>query len=620
MPKTEFTFRNPDFTQSYPFLRLYKGEQIDTLADTQSMPPKGGDLWYDTTAEDFPVLRYFNTFSETWVLLQDHYTGASRTSGQALFGDNTLCGNITFSYTGYSSSSSESSESSSEDSVVCTNPYAMFDGEMQRVGIGNLFPETLLHVTDDGADATFTLGQHYDGVAGPNLDLVHTRGTFLVPQDIQASDEIGTLRALVYDSSVLDEVVLGSMSWSAGPTVSGSSTLSIKTHDGTSLTEVISVDEDGNVSIPTLAGSSGDPVLQNDEYLDNSTDGMIKFMPDGTSTTHFGLSMDFTSWGYGVVIDTIKASDGSSGHNLRFDCDPTVGNDVDLNMGNNAASRIRHTVTGNDTLQIGVRSNDATYSGVLALIHSSHFAQSYRSPTTSHTNPNLYVYSHTTGADKYIRFEHDGTDANIVTGDGDISLQPAGGDVNVTGNVAPSGNLDLGGVQIPYNASTPSKGDIYVVPDGGTEMTTWSGAKTTVGFFLDGDGAAITTGAKIDALRYIERDWTISKVRIHTSDGLTSAGTATAIQIMRSTDVDDSDTNIDSSATALNIDALTGSTFTFVQPKSGTTYYDDGCDEDCIGAVGLSDIDTGDYIYPKVTQNGQNLTKLHIYVELIANA
>jgi hypothetical protein len=50
-----------------------------------------------------------------------------------------------------------------------------------------------------------------------------------------------------------------------------------------------------------------------------------------------------------------------------------------------------------------------------------------RSPGVTYTNPNLYVYSYSSGADKYIRFEHDGTDANIVTGAGDISLQPAGG-------------------------------------------------------------------------------------------------------------------------------------------------------------------------------------------------
>jgi len=55
------------------------------------------------------------------------------------------------------------------------------------------------------------------------------------------------------------------------------------------------------------------------------------------------------------------------------------------------------------------------------------------------------VYASSTDADDYIRIEHDATDANIVTGAGDISLQPSSGVVGVSGSVDVSGSLTVAG-------------------------------------------------------------------------------------------------------------------------------------------------------------------------------
>ena len=172
-------------------------------------------------------------------------------------------------------------------------------------------------------------------------------------------------------------------------------------------------------------------VLENNDYISNPSAHTVRIMPEGTSATDYGLEFEFSDWGYGSVITNRRASDGANAGSIRFDTGVVVNNNVDFTFGGSAHSRMRYTTTGNNTLQIGVSNQDSdNCSGALALINASHLGQSYRSPVTEHVNPNFYVYSISTpggAVDRYIRFEHDGTDANIVTGAGDISLQPAGG-------------------------------------------------------------------------------------------------------------------------------------------------------------------------------------------------
>ena len=74
----------PDLTKSYPFLRIYEGDQDAVLISHTNAPPKGGDLWYDTSPS-VPVLRYYNAGEESWLLLQDYNTGASAFDGQNMF-------------------------------------------------------------------------------------------------------------------------------------------------------------------------------------------------------------------------------------------------------------------------------------------------------------------------------------------------------------------------------------------------------------------------------------------------------------------------------------------------------------------------------------------------------
>lgn len=173
--------------------------------------------------------------------------------------------------------------------------------------------------------------------------------------------------------------------------------------------------------------SGGTITLENDEFIRNTVNGSVDIMPDGTTATHFGIRFDATGWGFGTSIYTVRASDGSTTAGaIRFMNACLVGNDTSFAFGNSQAFHFRQTSTGLDTLQAAITSNNAAYSGAFAIVQLGSQGNANRSPTTSHTNPNLYVYaSGTASAVDFVRIEHDLTDGRIVTGDGNLELTPA---------------------------------------------------------------------------------------------------------------------------------------------------------------------------------------------------
>jgi hypothetical protein len=173
--------------------------------------------------------------------------------------------------------------------------------------------------------------------------------------------------------------------------------------------------------------SGGSVTLQNDEFIRNSTNGAIDLMPDGTSASHFGLRVNTTIWGFGPQIYAVRASDGSlTAGSILFSNACVLNNDIRFAFGTAQASFLYHTLTGLDTLQLAVTSNNASYSGAVAIIQAGNQGAANRSPTTSHTHPNLYIYANgSASAADFVRIEHDLTDGRIVTGDGNLELTPA---------------------------------------------------------------------------------------------------------------------------------------------------------------------------------------------------
>ena len=161
-------------------------------------------------------------------------------------------------------------------------------------------------------------------------------------------------------------------------------------------------------------------VLANAESIQNTVNGRIDFMPGPTAAGAYGLYADLTGWGYGVQMGTINSAgtlDSSPG-GIMFNDTVSFAQDKYLQMGSDGTHALVKTTTGLDTLQIAVSSGVGN-SNAVAIVGDRYVAAgtANRSPVTSHTNPNLYIYrAGITSANDFIRIEHDGTNGNIVAG------------------------------------------------------------------------------------------------------------------------------------------------------------------------------------------------------------
>ena len=163
----------------------------------------------------------------------------------------------------------------------------------------------------------------------------------------------------------------------------------------------------------------GSIVLQNGEFLTNSTNGRVDIMPAPSGSTHFGIYFDNTSWGFGTILGTIRSSDGAinTDGNFRFDVHLTILNDTRFQFGNDGHYGVYRSTTGNDTGQLYALSNNASNSGAIALVNYFAVGNANRSPGTTHVHPNFYIYANgTTSANDFMRLEHDSTRGIIETG------------------------------------------------------------------------------------------------------------------------------------------------------------------------------------------------------------
>jgi len=194
-------------------------------------------------------------------------------------------------------------------------------------------------------------------------------------------------------------------------------------------------------------------LLQNSEFIRNTTDGRIDFMPAPSSASAYGMYMDFTGWGFGTKLGTIRSSDNTTNvGSFLWDSALVIGNDVDFAFGANQAYKIRTTATNNNykTLQLGLPAGTVGYSSALAIMDYAQSGSSLRQPNTVHTHPNVYIYSAgNASANDFIRIEHDRTNANIITGQtSGILIQPGSGFLGISGGISAAGATFSGTVAL----------------------------------------------------------------------------------------------------------------------------------------------------------------------------
>ena len=166
----------------------------------------------------------------------------------------------------------------------------------------------------------------------------------------------------------------------------------------------------------------------NGEFIQNTTNGQIDFMPAPVAANAFGVYMDFTSFTAGARMGVIRSSDSAknpSGSYIQYQTQLAIVSDVNTVYGNNAECVMRVTTTGNETFQIAP-SVAAGRSAAVAIVNQLDVGVANRSPATAHVDPTLYVYSSDPAqANDYVRVSHDQTDGVIEAGAGKLRLKGA---------------------------------------------------------------------------------------------------------------------------------------------------------------------------------------------------
>jgi hypothetical protein len=197
----------------------------------------------------------------------------------------------------------------------------------------------------------------------------------------------------------------------------------------------------------------------NGEFIRNTTNGQMDFMPAPVAANAFGVYMDFTSFTVGARMGVVRSSDGvknPSGSYIQYETQLAIVSDVNTVFGNNAECVMRLTTTGENTFQIAP-SVAAGRSAAVVICNQSHVGVANRSPATAHADPTFYVYSSDGAqANDYVRISHNQTDAVIEAGNGNLNLVSVA-DINNNGNRIP---------KVFYGSSAPgvgtgTDGDLY---------------------------------------------------------------------------------------------------------------------------------------------------------------
>ena len=249
---------------------------------------------------------------------------------------------------------------------------------------------------------------------------------------------------------------------------------------------------------------SGSIILQNSEFIKNTTNGRIDLMPGPAGSTHYGIYFDCTSWGFGTVLGTIRSSDGAvnTGGNFRFDVPLTISAATRFQLGADGHYGLYRTDTGNNTGQLYALSNNANNSGAFALVGYFDVGNANRSPGTTHVNPNLYIYANgVASANDYIRFEHGITYGLIESGGASgIRLQPGSGTVDIIGGVSASNVMygrSISTITVSTNAGSNARTD-YVYngnTTGAITLTLPTAVSNTNRYTVKNSNIGITMGS-----------------------------------------------------------------------------------------------------------------------------
>lgn len=281
--------------------------------------------------------------------------------------------------------------------------------------IGTAWQDTSESITIGDGSATPTI--NFDGDGGTDGSIVW---------DV-TNDMFSTNAGIGIGISDFDGTpAIGKLMAQASTNDGSTNALVLRDSDGAN---VVTVDSDGLATIPQvyLGSSTGVSATAASGFM---TLGGVGNTNNENLTFNFESTSNVVGIGSSSGVSAIRIADL-----------------IGLGFGTSFDSKFIWQTAGNDSLQLGLTLGSANDSGYVSIMDQFDLGNANRSPLATSANPVLRIYSEDqTQANDYIEFYHDQTDANIASGNGDINLIPAGGDVNVTGNVVPEadGTRNLG--------------------------------------------------------------------------------------------------------------------------------------------------------------------------------
>ena len=371
------------------------------------------------------------------------------------------------------------------------------------------------------------------------------------------------------------------------------------------------------------------------ELIRNTTNGSIDLMPDGSNSSHFGARFDATSWGFGTRVYSVRASDNNlTAGSFLFMNAIVMNADTAFSFEAGQGSKLIHTTTGNDTLQAVVTTSSSQYSGAFALINTLGQGSGTRSPGVTHSNPNFYVYSaDNTNANDFLRFEHDQTNANIVSGDGAINIQPSNSLVNIMGGISAAGSATNAQIKLSSNtllatpiagaleydgtvlyASTPSGRGLLpsTIISAATSDVSLSNVSTAQNVFT---GAADTVSLRANTTYLVKGQYIIqSGTTTHTTAvGFLYGGGVTAAMTFSTINLPAAVGTVSRAQDSVHFDSISGGVINSTSTSARHTIIIDGMVE--------TDASTGCTLTPQITfsapPGNTNLTKFGSYISFI---
>jgi hypothetical protein len=169
--------------------------------------------------------------------------------------------------------------------------------------------------------------------------------------------------------------------------------------------------------------------LTNNEFIRNTVNGRIDFMPAPHPAGDFGVYFDMTSSDFYAQVGTVDYL-GNLNTNSGFQFQNTLAiiSSKNLDFGNTGGLISYYAQSGANLgtwyLAPYIAGAGNGNSGSLCMVSQNGMGNANRRPTTEHSNPTLYVYAAgTSNANDFVRTSHDATDGYVEAGRGQLRIK-----------------------------------------------------------------------------------------------------------------------------------------------------------------------------------------------------